>query len=157
MEDQKLETRATEIEAVEAQDVASYTILSYPASAIPDTYRALVFSKWLRSLRFGNKYYKMIDQEAYFALYHHYIEMLLQRPDAILRLSVLSDDHDVVLGFSVSRSNILDYVHVQKDMRKQGIGKSLVPQNINTITHITDMGLSFWNNVIPDAKFNPFI
>jgi GNAT superfamily N-acetyltransferase len=73
-----------------------------------------------------------------------------------VRLAVLSDDRDVVLGFSVSREDILDYVHVHKDMRKQGVATSLIPKDIKIITHLTKTALLVWPKY-ENITFNPFI
>ncbi len=74
-----------------------------------------------------------------------------------MKLAVLTDDRDVVLGFSVSRGKVLDYVHVQKDLRKQGIGTALIPLGIDTITHLTKSALPIWGSKYGSWKFNPFI
>ncbi len=136
--------------------MSSYKIVSYYGNRVPEAYQNLIFSKWLRSLRFGNDYYKLIKAEIYYHTYHHYLALVLQNPSAIVNLAVLSDDPDVVLGFSVSRGNILDYVHVQKDMRKLGIGTKLVPKEIDTVTHLTKTGLTIWGSKYKTWNFNPF-
>ena len=134
---------------------ASYKIITYKGNELPDNYKAMIFSKWLRSLRYGNDYFKLINQARYYAAYHVYVERLLT--ESTIRLATLSNDIDVVLGFSVCRGNVLDYVHVQKDYRRIGVGKSLVPcSEINCITHVTRQGMSFWNNLMPLAIFDPF-
>ncbi len=136
--------------------MSSYKIVSYHGNRVPEAYQNLIFSKWLRSLRYGNDYYKLIEVGAYYRTYHHYLALVLQNPSAVVNLAVLSDDPDVVLGFSVSRGNILDYVHVQKDMRKLGIGTKLVPKEIDTVTHLTKTGLTIWGSKYKTWNFNPF-
>jgi GNAT superfamily N-acetyltransferase len=116
----------------------------------------MVLSKWLRSLRYGNDYFRLIDAQAYFRVYHDYIEGILARSRTRMRLAVLTDDHDVVLGFAAHEGGILHYVHVHKDMRKQGIGRALLPDDIDTITHVTNIGLSIWGSKFPAWKLNPF-
>lgn len=115
----------------------TYQIINFRSSELPDQYKALVFSKWLRSLRFGNPLFEKIDQDEYFKNYHIFIENLLRKPDSTIRLAVLSDDKDVVLGFSALREDVLDYVHVHRDQRKQGIARKLIPDTITTLTHLT--------------------
>jgi hypothetical protein len=132
---------------------ASYTILNTP----PKRYEAYIFSKWLRSLRYGNEYFKLVDQDVYFGVYHFYIKKILEKPETETRFAVLSDDHDVVLGFSVTRKNILDYIYVHKDHRKMKVATHLLPENIDTITHVTKIGLSIWGSKYTHWKFNPFI
>ena len=119
-------------------------------------YVALIYSKWLRSMRHGNEWFKAIDSNEYYSKYHTLITLFLRKPETIIKLAVLTDDPDVVLGFAVSRGNILDYVHVHKDQRRQGIARNLAG-NPDTYTHLTKHGKLFVNSVIPQAKFNPFI
>ena len=116
-----------EAESVENSQVgqSSYTIISYPSKDLPEAYKGLVFSKWLRSLRYSNDYFRLIDSESYFRVYHEYIERLLSNPSTIVRLAVLTDDFDVVFGFSVARGDVLHYCHTHKDSRKQ-IGRAHV-------------------------------
>lgn len=135
----------------------SYSIYSYPASKLPETYKALVFSKWLRSLRYGNPFFHKVDQASYFVNYHLYIEKLLAKPDSLIRLAVLTDNHDVVLGFSVSREVVLDYLHVHNDQRRQGIGTKLIPEGTTTITHLTKDGIAMWQDKFKHLKFDPFV
>ena len=134
---------------------ASYTVLKYQGSELPEQYKALVFSKWLRSLRYGNEYFKLIDQESYFLTYHAYVELVLRRKNTVVRLAVITDDQDTVLGFSVMEPKVLHYVHVHTNQRKQGIAKTLC-KDIEIITHITNDGLKVWGKY-PNIKFNPFI
>lgn len=122
---------------------------------MPEQYKAMIFSKWLRSLRYGNEYFKLIDQASYFLTYHKYIESILARPYVEVDIAALTDDHDVVLGFSVTENNVLHYVHVQKDHRRQGIAKELCKGAVFT-THMTNDGLKAWASH-PEIVFNPFI
>lgn len=141
----------------DAEELASYIILSYPAKELPHEYLGLIYSSWLRSLRNGNDAFKLIDAQAYYRHYHPYIGHILAHPDATIRMATLSDDKDVVLGFSVTRGQLLDYVWVQYDFRRLGIGKMLVPYDITTITHFTRTALTIWNNKYSYWKLNPFI
>lgn len=122
----------------------------------PEQYRALVYSKWLRSLRYGNDFFKLVQPSAYWEAYTRYLDVIFAKPRTILRLAVLTGDRDVVLGFAVIRDSILDYAHVHKDLRRQGIARALVPEHIDTITHLTRIGLAIWGNKGKKWKFNPF-
>ena len=137
--------------------MSGYKIIAFNGYMTPNDYRALVYSRWLRSLRFGNDYFKLVAQDAYYEAYHLYIQRILEHPDSMVRLAVLSDDADVVLGFSVSRGSILDYVHVHKDHRRLGIGRKLVPKDIDTITHLTRTGLAIFGSKHFNWAFNPFV
>lgn len=135
--------------------VAGYVIDQVRGDELPHEFRNLVYSKWMRSLRFGNHFFKLIDSEAYYSSYKVYIDRVLRMPLTHIRFAVLADDRDVVLGFSVVRVNILDYVHVHKDQRRLGIGANLV-KGVDTFTHLTKTGMTIWNNKYSSWKFNPF-
>ncbi len=141
---------------MEISEESSYKIAPHLGGALPECYQNMIYSKWLRSLRYGNDYFKLIESTAYYATYQKYIQAILHRPQTVVRLAVLSDDADVVLGFSVSEASVLHYCHTHKDNRNQGIASSLVPFEVKTITHLTKSGLMIWNSKLPNAIFNPF-
>jgi GNAT superfamily N-acetyltransferase len=116
----------------------------------------MVLSRWLRSFKHGNDYIKLIDSDSYYAAYGGFVARVLGNPATIVRIATLIDDDDNALGFSVVRGTILDYVHVHKDHRRQGIGRHLVPQDIDTFTHITRIGLRLWSVKLPQAILDPF-
>lgn len=138
----------------EGQD--TYQVIAFLGKNIPKQYKNLIYSKWLRTLRYGNDYFKLIDSHSYYSVYERYIAHTLDKPTVVVRFAVLSIDQDVVLGFSVSQENTLHYVYTHKDNRRQGIARSLVPFTVKTITHLTKTGLTLWNSKAPEAIFNPF-
>jgi hypothetical protein len=150
MEDAQAQARVSE-------SGESYTVIRYAGRSLPDIYRNLVLSKWMRSFRYGNDYIKLADSDSYYFAYSIYINRILNLlPDTLVRLAVLTSDTDVVLGFSVIRGRILDFVHVHKDQRRQGIGRSLVPDYIERFTHLTRTGMKLWPTKMPKCKFDPF-
>lgn len=142
--------------AAEPGGMSSYSVRAWTGRDYPTGYTGLVFSKWLRSLRYGNDFFKLIDPDAYYEAYQQYIARILLKPDCLARFAYLSTEPDVVLGFSICRDNILDYVHVHKDFRQLGIGKHLIPAGIDTVTHLTRTGMTIWNKKYKHWKFNPF-
>lgn len=74
----------------------------------------------------------------------------------MVALAVLTDDTDVVLGWSVYEGSILHFVFVKRDARKQGIGTELIPKNAEVITHLTKSGKAIWKKKHQYLKFNPF-
>jgi GNAT superfamily N-acetyltransferase len=135
---------------------ASYQVISFPAPKLPAQYLNMILSQWMHSLRYGNDYFKLAESRSYYWAYQRFIEMLLKKPDAIVRLAVLSDDHDVVLGWSLAQEEKLHYVWVQREQRNKGIATALIPKPISRITHITKAGMGLWNKRLPKAVFNPF-
>lgn len=140
----------------EGTGLAEYRVIRYAGPLLPDNYRSMIFAYWQRSLRHGNDYFRLVKPDAYYEAYGKYIKRILADFSCAVRLAVLAEDQDVCLGFSISRGTILDYVYVQKDYRRIGVGKSLVPADIDTITQLTKTGLLLWSNKTPSWAFNPF-
>jgi hypothetical protein len=141
----------------------AYVITTYQGRALPVTYRNMIYSKWLRSLRHGNDMLKMVPSEAYFAYHHLLIDTLLDRVDTHVRIAALADDLDVVLGFAVLRPElrVIDYVYVNRDMRKQGIGTALCPVpggNADAFfSHVTKTGLAIVGKKCPKLRYHPYV
>lgn len=133
----------------------SYKIIKFRGTEVPKQYHDLIFSKFLRSLRFGNKYFKLIDSDAYYKVYNAYFKTLIVRPQAVVSLAVLTDEPDVVLGWALQEPKKLHYVYVNKDFRRMKIASSLV-EPFDVFTHLTMLGASFWKLKHKKAKFNPF-
>lgn len=137
-------------------DESSYKIIRYPAAGLPASYYNMVVSRYLKSLRYGNDYLRLIDQDFFFATFHKHIEHLLSRQTASVWLAVLSDNQDIVFGFAITEPKTLHFIHVPKDYRKQGIARSIAAKlSVDIITHLTKTGLCLWNKKYPNAKFIP--
>ena len=137
--------------------LSAYKIIQMPGRDLPGgDVQGYVYAYWLRSLRHSNDFFKLIDPQAYWNTYKDFIAALLGKPETVVRLATLADDPDVLLGFAVHRGPVLDYVFVHRDQRKNGIGSRLVPPGIDTITHLTKIGLSIWGSKHGSWKFNPF-
>lgn len=137
----------------------TYSVISYKFSELPSSYHPMLYSRWLRSLRFGNNLYKKIKSDKFYDEYKKYIGTLLNKPDCLMKMAVLSDDFDVVLGFSVSREDVLDYIHVHSDYRRLGIGRALFPDKITTFTHVTHFAIIIWqseNSKYKKLEYNPY-
>lgn len=148
-----MEYQALERKTDEPQ--SSYTIVSMLGQSLPLRYQGFIYSKWLRSLRFGNEYFKLINSDDYYSNYKRYVSEVLDRPDVYLRLAVLTDEPDTALGFSVNEHSVLHYVYVKDDVRRLGIGSALV-RKFDTFTHLTKDALPIWTRKYPKAIFNPF-
>lgn len=117
---------------------------------------AFILSTWLRGLRFGNNWYRLIDGTTYFQVYHALIEALLAKPGVQVTVACLKDDPEVILGYSVFEGNKLHWVQVKKAWRNIGIAKELVPKDIKTISHLTEVGKSIFLKQ-KAWVFNPFL
>lgn len=155
--------------AMPAKDLLEYDVIAYPGTDLPQNYHGLIHAKWVSSLRHGNDWFKSIDPPACFTAMHRIITHVLSLPDCVVRLAVLPDDHDVVLGFSVCRTKILDYVHVLRirletpegiaitSYRQRGIARALVPDDVQVFTHLTKAARNIWPRKFGHLKFNPFM
>lgn len=132
----------------------SYKIIVYKTLELPQEYHNLIIAPFLNSLRYGNDLFKLIDKQAYFTSYSKYIQLLLQRPNAQVKLAILSDR--TVIGWSMVEKNIVHYVWVKKEVRRNGVGRSLLPKEFDTITHVTNKAIGIWVNYYKDVKFDPF-
>lgn len=118
------------------------------------TDEAFIFSTWLTGLRYGNKFYELIDQEAYFQNYRRVISALLKKSKTII--ACLKDDPDNIVGYSVSSPSTLHWIHVKKDWRNIGIAKDLIPDSLDSVSHLTRIAIEILKKH-PEIKFNPFL
>lgn len=116
-----------------------------------------IMSTWLRGLKYGNEWFKEIESSAYFKHYNPFIEKIISDPDAIIRVACLKDDPEVILGYSVSKGDRLDWIFVKKAWRAIGVAKSLLPSTVTTTSHLTTAGLAILKAKMPKVTFNPFI
>lgn len=114
--------------------------------------RPFIYGTMLRGLYHGCDLYNEIEPNAFYDNYGKIIDKLLATAD--VQVSCLTDTPDVILGYSIRRGEILDWVFVKKAWRNYGIGRSLTSE-ISTCTHLTNVGLSIKKkkNII----YNPFI
>lgn len=134
---------------------STYSVIAYPAKNLPNQYDHMLRAKWKRTLRHGNEYFQLWQADSFFSTYEKLINVYLSRPETTVRLALLDEDRDIALGFSVIEGSVLHYVYVQHEQRNKGIAKSLIPNKIRCITHLTTIGMKFWNNNFPDAVFDP--
>lgn len=130
---------------------------AYKAKELPEQYVNFVRDRWLKTYKKCNKFMRLVDPASYYAAYPKYINSVLSRPNATVRLASLADDEDVLLGFSVSEGATLHYVNVPLDYRSQGIGRMLVPFVVERFSHLTETGMVLWTKKYPQAVFNPFM
>jgi ribosomal protein S18 acetylase RimI-like enzyme len=116
-----------------------------------------IYSTWLKGLRFGNETFEKIHQDTYFKQYHKILEQILTKPETYIVVACLPDDPSTILGYSVREGeDTLHYVHVKQAFRQFGIAKTLCPENLRRVTHVTNVGWSILKKKFPNAVFNPF-
>lgn len=115
---------------------------------------AFIFSTWLRGLKFGNSWYRLINAKVYYYVYHKIIEAIIAKPTTFVKIACLKEDPSVILGYSVYEKDRLHWVHVKKAWRNIGLAKDLVPQDIKVVSHLTDVGKIIF--LKKNLDFNPF-
>ena len=83
-----------------------------------------IYSTWRNSLWNDHKRPETEDSSSFYSSETKRIK-LLSLPDLYAWVACLSDDHDFILGYSVSIDLNLERVYVRADYRKQGIGTML--------------------------------
>jgi GNAT superfamily N-acetyltransferase len=116
--------------------------------------RNFILATWLKGLRYGNDWFQAIDSNVYFAVYQKVILAILADPRVTVNVACLKDDPEVILGYSVHSGNRLDWLFVKKSWRCIGIGKSLIPEGITLVSHLTSVGRSISRR--RNWVFNPF-
>lgn len=113
-----------------------------PSDPLIKNFEAFLFTTYLKSYRFGNEYCNEIAKEVYFPTHHKRFLDLLGRPDAILKLAVLTEDPDIIIGWALIEPTVLHYVFVKGSIeaRKLGIASLLIPKDTKTVTHLTKTG-----------------
>lgn len=138
------------------KEIAAYVVLKFRGPNLPKEYLNYIKAKWMRSYRYNNDFIRLVDSDSYYSAYGPFLVSVILRPNASVRVAVLSGETDVALGFSVIENETLHYVFVHKDFRKNGIATKLIPTKISSFTHLTKKGLELWPTKLKEAKFNPF-
>ena len=117
--------------------------------------KAFVMATFLRGLYYGDSWFSLIPKDAFMMNYKHIAEALLNKH--LVKVACLKEDKDVILGYSILSKDFqtLHFVFVKSAFRKQGIGRSLIPHSISTVTHLTTLGKSLMNK-LSNCVFNPF-
>lgn len=114
-----------------------------------------VYASFLRGLYYGDSWFKEIPKNIFMENYHRVLDVLMTLPGLKVTVACLKDDPEVILGYSIHKGTKLHWVFVKANWRNIGIAKSLVPANIDTVTHLTKVGLSIVRKR-KNLSFNPF-
>lgn len=126
---------------------------------IPDqgTAKSLVYATWLRSYEASSLAAKNIPRDVFFAEHHKIIDAIMQR-GASVRLAVLPDEPDVVLGWAVVEGPLVHYVYIKPPFRRHGMATALLADVKKPFVY------THWTHVLRDlhAKldgcvFNPYL
>jgi len=112
-----------------------------------------ILDSWLKSLRYSNDTFKLIDKQAYKRFYPQVITALLLR--SMVQVACLQADEDVILGYSVVQGPTLHFVFVKEPWRRIGLMNDLVKGPIESISHITKPFIPLMKK--HKWSYNPFL
>lgn len=112
---------------------------------------------FLRGLFYGDSWYSQIPKDIFMRNYQLIGKTLVNKPTNVVKVACLKEDQDVILGYSILSDDFstIHFVFVKKAWRKQGIGRSLVPQLATAATHLTQLGKLLLPK-LPTCVFDPF-
>lgn len=90
-----------------------------------------IYSTWRNSAYFGMEKREQ-NADKFFKKQTANISQVLS--DALVRIACLKDDPNMIIGYSVSTGDHLDWIYVKVEFRNKGIGRLLFPKNIKTVT-----------------------
>jgi hypothetical protein len=116
-----------------------------------------VKSCFLRGLYYGDSWFSLIPKDIFMHNYSKAADVLILSPKRTIKIACVKDDPDTILGYSIMKDDfsVVDFVFVKKAHRKQGIGKSLVPQHPKSVSHLTTLGKMLLPK-LQNCVFNPF-
>jgi GNAT superfamily N-acetyltransferase len=107
---------------------------------------AFIYSTWLKGYYHGNEWFEKnhIDEESYHKIYHQVLEKILFKSNPTIKVAALSEDQDVVIGYSITSNNgtLLHWVWVRPVWRNLGIARRLIPSNVMEVSHLTKLARS---------------
>ena len=118
---------------------------------------AFIVGSWQEGYYHGNDNDKSdeVKRADYFKNYRNTIKHILARKTVSILVACLVDDHDCIIGYSVSEPTLLHWVFVRSSgkysWRKKGIGSDLVAKSIKSFSHSTKLAYSILKN-----KGNPW-
>lgn len=120
--------------------------------------RNFILATLLRGLYYGDSWFSLIPKKIFMESYHPVAVWLLALPSTKIKVACLKEDSDVILAYAImsQEEDRLDWVFCKSAWRSIGLAKSLVPNTVKNVTHLTKVGLSILKSH-PEVQFNPFL
>lgn len=118
---------------------------------------SFILATWLRGLYYGNNFFNKIPKDLFMKHYHDILKPLVSSNMVDINVACLKEDPEIILGYAVLNKahTKLNWVFVKSAWRKIGVAKILVPDSVNTVTHLSTVG----ENILRSRDkivFNPF-
>lgn len=123
-----------------------------------DADRNFILKTFLLGIYYGDTWFSKIPKRIFMDNYKRVAEALFNKYRNNIRIACLSDETDVILGYSIlnSDSTVLQFVYVKERWRRKGVGRQLVPPSVCCVTHLTSLGETLIKKLKPEPLFNPF-
>jgi GNAT superfamily N-acetyltransferase len=117
----------------------------------------LIYATWLRCYEASSLAAKNIPRDVFFGEHHKLLDSIFARGPEV-RLAVLPDEPDVVLGWSVHEGGIVHFVYVKPAFRKHGVAAALLEgvQRPFVYTHWTH-ALRELHGKLAGCVYNPYL
>lgn len=125
-------------------------LIAIRSAVIPD--KNFIISTILRGLYYGDTWFSLIPKDTFMKHYHSIAERIISNSN--IKVACLKDEPTAIIGYSISTPEVIHFVYVKKSWRGIGVAKSLLPDNVTTVTHLTKSGLAITKK--NNWTFNPF-
>ncbi len=124
-----------------------------------DDDRNFILKSFLLGVYYGDTWFSKIPKRLFMDNYKIVIETLFNKYKNSIRIACLTEDPTVILGYSVLNptESVLYFVYVKQAWRERGIARSLVPETVTAVTHLTSLGETLIQKFKETPIFNPFL
>lgn len=116
-----------------------------------------IYKTWIQSLYGAGSWFSDIDDKVYFKNYNLVLNRLLQRPDVKASIACDREDTNLILSYVIYEKEVFHYAYTRKDWQKIGLARDLIPEKLESFTHLTPAGRHLWQKYLSHLKFNPFL
>lgn len=100
-----------------------------------------IYSTWCKNQLYSNAMYKGIPKDVFVRNYSNWVGSVFSLPGLYIKVACLSDEPEIIVGYSVHTDWCIYYCYVKPAWRKKGIAKQLVPcETITTVASYTPTG-----------------
>lgn len=116
-----------------------------------------ILATWIRGLYYGDPWFNIIPKAIFMENMRNFLERKLNARGVSIKVACLKEDPSVILGYSVYRDFILDWIFVKSIWRNIDIATALLPPNFQACAHMTKAGLAIVRSKYPKVIYNPFV
>lgn len=99
---------------------------------VPELDQAIVYATWRNAAFYGSIKEPTLPAIRFFKTKTVEIKHIIKKSE--ITVACFEDDEDMIIGYSVYADTHLHFIYVKADYRGKGIGKLLMPKNIETVS-----------------------